>query len=94
MQEWKTRLAEKMAQTGLREVSLREVANQNGIKHINRQDSLDILHLFVKNNPTYRIVQMVNDLHSKESLFTTAVVTENEYQSEAEWRKEVAVKPI
>jgi|GEM_PF-3987380 len=89
MQEWKVRLVEKMEETGLREIALREVANANGINHIKRQDALDILKLFVKRNPTYRTALMISSPNAKGSIFTTGVVTELQYETEEEWRKEM-----
>lgn len=85
MKEWKLQLVTAMEKTGLQEISLRTVANEAGINHMTRQETIDVANEFIKRHPTYRMIQVKNPNLSHESVFTTLVVTEAQYESETEF---------
>lgn len=68
----------------LKEISFYEVAMGCGYNHIKTNDVKDIANAFVKANPTYRAVRFVNlnKNTATQSLFTTLVLTECEYDEE------------
>lgn len=60
--------------------------------HIKTEDVKVIATRFLKKHPTYRAVRFVKDsnrVSSTESLFTTLVLTECEYQTEEEFLEEM-----
>lgn len=87
MKEWKIELVEKIEKKceELREVSLYEVAKENGYNHIKRQDVLDVVREFKKRNQSHKVVQFEED--KNKSLFTSIIFTDAEYESEEEFLK-------
>lgn len=76
----------------LREIKFYDVALELGYRHVKTEDVKTIAKRFLKNNPTYRAVRFVKDpkkVTSTESLFTTLVLTECEYQTEEEFLEEI-----
>lgn len=63
-----------------------------GYNHIKVNDVKDIATRFLKEHPTYRAVRFVKNpkkVSSTESLFTTLVLTECEYETEEEFLEEI-----
>lgn len=76
----------------MREIKFYDVALELGYKHIKTEDVKTIATRFKKKHPTYRAVRFVKDpnrVSSTESLFTTLVLTECEYQTEEEFLEEM-----
>ena len=76
----------------MREIKFYDEALELGYKHIKTEDVKTIATRFLKKHPTYRAVRFVKDpnrVASTESLFTTLVLTECEYQTEEEFLKEM-----
>lgn len=76
----------------MREIKFYDVALELGYKHIKTEDVKTIATRFLKKHPTYRAVRFVKDpnrVSSTESLFTTLVLTECEYQTEEELLEEI-----
>lgn len=76
----------------MREIKFYDVALELGYKHIKTEDVKTIATRFLKKHPTYRAVRFVKDpnrVSSTESLFTTLVLTECEYQTEEEFLEEM-----
>lgn len=75
-----------------REIKFYDAALSMGYTHIKTEDVKVIATRFLKKHPTYRAVRFVKDpnrVSSTESLFTTLVLTECEYQTEEEFLKEM-----
>lgn len=76
----------------MREIKFYDVALELGYKHIKTEDVKTIATRFLKKHQTYRAVRFVKDpnrVSSTESLFTTLVLTECEYQTEEEFLEEM-----
>lgn len=76
----------------MREIKFYDVALELGYKHIKTEDVKTIATRFLKKHPTYRAVRFVKDpnqVSSTESLFTTLILTECEYQTEEEFLEEM-----
>ena len=86
MNSWKKEILEALNKKAeeLREISFYDVALECGYKHIKTEEVKDIANAFIKANPTYRAVRLVNFNRSTatQSLFTTLVLTECEYDEE------------
>lgn len=94
MKDWKLDIVKKLGEKSeeLREINFRDVANECGFKHIKTQEVEEIADEFLKTHPTYRAVRFVKNqkvVSSTESLFTTLVLTECEYETEDEFLREV-----
>lgn len=81
MKGWKSDFVAAMEAAGLKEVKIKDIADQLGIKHISRQDCVDIMNSFCKRNPSYRPLILTASANSRYSLFTGGVCTEHDYQS-------------
>lgn len=79
----------------LREINFREAAAKAGFKHVKTEDVRIVAMRFLKKHPSYRGVRFVLNPEkgpsSTESLFTTLVLTELEYMTEADMLKEVGI---
>ena len=87
MQEWKLEIIKELDKQSeeLKEIRFYDVARKMGYNHIKVGDVRDIATYFLKEHPTYKAVRFVKDpkkISSTESLFTTLVLTECEYQTE------------
>lgn len=94
MKEWKNEILEVLEEKAKkqREIKFYDAALEMGYTHVKTQDVKEIANKFIKRNPTYRAVRFVKDekkVSSTESLFTTLVLTECEYQTEEEFLKEI-----
>lgn len=83
MNSWKKEILEALNKKAeeLREISFYDVALECGYKHIKTDDVKEIANAFIKVNHEYRAVKFINPNKSNEtqSLFTTLVLTECEY---------------
>ena len=87
MQEWKLEIVKELDKKSeeLREIRFYDVACEMGYNHIKVNDVKDIATRFLKEHPTYKAVRFVKNpkkVSSTESLFTTLVLTECEYETE------------
>lgn len=83
MKTWKEELLtayEKAAETD-KQISLYEIAKENGYDHISRQDITDIVNAFCRKHPEYRPVIMLDYDGQNASLFTHGVLTMLEYEN-------------
>lgn len=95
MQEWKLEIIKELDKQSeeLKEIRFYDVARKMGYNHIKVGDVRDIATYFLKEHPTYKAVRFVKDpkkISSTESLFTTLVLTECEYQTEEELLEEIS----
>lgn len=75
-----------------RKIKFYDAALSMGYTHIKTEDVKVIARRFLKKHQTYRAVRFVKDpnrVSSTESLFTTLVLTECEYQTEEEFLEEM-----
>ena len=89
MKKWKQQIVDEIVRRAedLKEVSLRDVANDMGYNHIKTEDCLHIARAVEKCLPEYRPLKLIS--HSYDSLFVSLVFTTLEYQTEADWLEEV-----
>lgn len=77
MKEWKSNLVSAIIKEaeGNKIVSLREIANRTGIKHVSRQDCIDVVRTVKKQLPGYHPVQMMQT--NNDSLFISVCFIDN-----------------
>lgn len=90
MQAWKNEILEVLEEKAkeYKEIKFYDVALEMGYTHIKTQEVKEIASKFLKRNPTYKGVRFVKNpkkISSTESLFTTLVLTECEYETEEEF---------
>lgn len=63
MKQYKIDILQKLNERakGERIISLRETANQLGIKHLKTQECLEISNLFLKKQPEYKAVKFIDN---------------------------------
>ena len=94
MKEWKNQIANKLNEKAKaeKEISFYETAKECGFNHVKKQEVMEITRQFLKENPTYKAIQFVKNpekgASSTESLFTTLMLTECEYETEADFLKQ------
>jgi ribosomal protein S25 len=67
-------------------ISFGHIVNRMGINKLSRQDTMDIVVRFKKENPAYKIYQDVSKL---EPLFNQLVFSENEYDDGKEFEDNI-----
>lgn len=79
MKSWKEDIVRRIVEAaeGQRIISLQEIAAEAGLRHIGRQDTVDIQLHVEKALPNYHAVRMLKTGDARESLFTTLTFVEN-----------------